>query len=401
MTLRAACRLWCLAAVVAVTTTAGLVPGSLAVASGVARPMTLATVPGKVYAVAESARYVAWRGCDSVGVSDVNGHRFPTISVPQSAGFGCQLLYWANFGLIDHDILAILDGTVTWSKWGYGNSTDYASFGAAQVTSGRSMRSVLPSNLWASDQGEPAGSYIVGPVSDGRNLLYGVTKISNDTSSCTEDQLYNGDCPLLTSGTVWRVDSQLQRHRITAAASTFIAFSGGRVALVPHAEGQPPDLGPTGRLFRQPEATVLLLRLTDGTQIASVDLAGEPYELALSAQLGAVLVGEHAKDPRVHITTPAQLQWFDPSHGGSAQSLTVGANAETLSITGNHIIFREGRRILSYTPGAAKPILLAQAPTGSTVTGPVLNETRLVWAETLKQNGRLVSRIRLLTLPGS
>ncbi|HXH98329.1 MAG TPA: hypothetical protein VNH40_14070, partial [Gaiellaceae bacterium] len=366
----------------------------------VVRPTTLVTVAGRVYAVAESARYVAWRGCDSVGVGDVSGHRFPAIRVPKSAGFGCQLLYWANFGLIDHDILAILDGTVTWSKWGYGNSTDYASFGAAQITSGHSVRSVLPSNLWASDQGEPAGSYIVGPVSDGRDLLYGVTKIRNDRS-CTEEQASDGTCPLATSGTVWRVDSKLQRHPLTAAAATFIAFSGGRVALVPHAEGQPPDLGLTGRLFRQPEATVLLLRLADGTRIGSVDLAGEPYELALSAQLGAVLVGERAKNPRVHITTPAQLQWFDPRHGGSAESLTVAADAEALSVAGNRIIFRQGRRILSYSPGDSKPTLVAQGTPGSTITGPVLSGTRLVWAETSKQGGRLVSRIRTLTLSGS
>lgn len=373
-------------------------PDILEVASGAARPITLATVPGKVYAVAQSVRYVAWRACDAVEVRGVSGHRYPTIPVPQSPGFGCQVLLSANEGLIDHDILAILGGTVTWSKSGYGNSTDYAAFGAAQVTSGRGVPSVLPSNLWLSSQTGGAGSYIAGPVSDGRDLLYGVTRISNDPS-CSEEQLSDFTCPLQSRGTLWRVDNQLRRHRVAAAAATLVAFSGGRVALVPHATGQPPDRGLTGRGFREPQPRVVLLKLTDGSPVGAVDVEGEPYELALSPSLGAVLVGERARNPQVHTTTPTRLQWFNPRHGGGTGSVLVAANAEALSIAGDRIIFRQGQRIFSYVPGDPKPTVVTRAAPSSTIVGPTLVGTRLLWAENMKQGGRLVSQIRTVTLP--
>jgi len=368
---------------------------AIALPSEAAKPTTLTTVPGRVYAVAESSRYVAWRGCDSVGVSDRRGHRLTTIHVPKSPGFGCQLLGSDNYGLIDHDVLAILGGTVTWSKWAYGNSTDYAEFGAAQVPSGHGVRSVLPSNLWLGDQGGPGGSYIVGPVSDGFEMLYGVTSIANDPS-CTDNELVNGTCPMRTSGTLWRIDSQQHRKRIAAAAATLIAFGGGRVALVPHGENQPPDLGPTGRLFRQPQPIVLLLRMADGVRIGAVELAGEPYELALSPELGAALVGERTKSPYVHISTPVRLEWFNPRGNGSTHSFVVPAGAEALSVAGHRIIFRDGQRILSYVPGDKRPTVVAHTPSGSSLIGPVLSGSRLLWAD--YDNASDVSHIRVLNV---
>ncbi len=383
------------AAVAAAVTVALVCLEPVSVAAEAARPATLATVPGKVYAVAQSGRFVAWRACDNVEVRATDGHRIATIHVPKSPGFGCQELLQANEGLIDHDILALVGDTVTWSKFGIGNSTDYASFGTAEITSSRSLPSLLPSNLWLSSQSGGEGSYIVGPVSDGRDLLYAVTRISNDPS-CNEEHPSDFTCPLQSRGTLWRVDSQLRRHRVAAAAATLVAFSGGRVALVPHVVGQPPDAG--GRWFRQPQPTVRLLRMKDGASIGAVDLAGEPYELALSATLGAVLVGEHPNNSRAQVGNPVQLQWFDPRHSTTAESRVVAGNAVALSIAGNRIVFREGQRILSYRPGDSQPTLVARAAPSSTVVGPTLAGTRLLWAETAKQHGRLVSKIRTLTL---
>ncbi|HEY6963370.1 MAG TPA: hypothetical protein VI408_15905 [Gaiellaceae bacterium] len=388
---RVSALLFVVAAVLGLAVGSGRTAGK---ASALAQPKTLAAVPGKVYAVAQSARYVAWRGCDSVGVSDAGGRRLTTVRVPQSPAFGCQVLDAPSYGLIDHDILAIIGTTVTWSKWGYGNSTDYAAFGAARIPSGHSVPSVLPSNLWIGDQSGPAGSYIVGPASDGRVFLYGVTTIASDPS-CTNEQLLNSACPLRTSGALWHVTDQLQRTRVTSMATTLIAFSGGQLALVPHTVGQPPDVS-NGRLFRQPQPIVLLLRMAGGARAGTVHLDGEPYALALSSKLGAALVGRRSTNPRVRITTPSRLEWFEPGRDSTARSLVVGANAEALSVIGNRIIFREGQRILAYSPGATKPTVIARAPVGSSLVGPAVSGSRLVWAD--YDVATNVSHIRLLNL---
>ena len=67
---------------------------AVAVASEAVQPTSLATVPGRVYAVAASARYVVWRGCDSVGSATLaagDSRQFAFPSRPRSDA-GC----WAR-----------------------------------------------------------------------------------------------------------------------------------------------------------------------------------------------------------------------------------------------------------------------------------------------------------------
>src|SRR5262245_21536549 len=106
-------------------------------ASAVSVPSVLATAPGAVLAVAVSDQYVAWRTCNSVEVRDFQGRTFPLVRVPPTGASNCHELFSpGSLGLIEHDVLALFGGRITWSEFYTGNSTDYAAFGAAQVTSG-------------------------------------------------------------------------------------------------------------------------------------------------------------------------------------------------------------------------------------------------------------------------
>jgi TolB protein len=126
------------------------------------------------------------------------------------------------------------------------------------------------------------------------------------------------------------------------------------------------------------------IRAVSGALVSRLLPTGNPYQVALSADIAATL----SRNKR-----SVRLELFEPRSGRKVGPVSLPHNSTRLSVAGKTVVFGSGRRIWAFDARTRRRRLLANAaahPIGLSIEG-----RRVAWAENLKTT----ARIRALHLP--
>jgi Tol biopolymer transport system component len=120
------------------------------------------------------------------------------------------------------------------------------------------------------------------------------------------------------------------------------------------------------------------IRTVRGALVSRLLPAGNPYQVALSADIAATLSPTKGA---------ARLELFEPRSGRKLGSASLPRNSTRLSVAGKTVVFSSGRRIWALDARTRRRRLLANAaahPIGLSIEG-----RRVAWAENLKTTARI------------
>jgi hypothetical protein len=335
-------------------------------------PRTLLSSRTRIRAFAQDSSRIAWIGAK--WHVDVRG----TGRRPKTVLVGTAHPLVGNGGVPTQ--LALAGARVLWTRYGGGNLLE------ADVWVRKAGSRHAPKMIFLASsvrEGGP-GAYFGPAVGAGSTLAYSVV----DYECVSED-----DCSELAeqpspSNGVFRVTGTTGFKQLPAVVpgATELAVSGNRIALLPAPEqvavpqispGSPPPAGPG--------TPVEIRDATTGSFLAQFTPPGTVRALALSGSVAAVLdeLGDGTRN----------IERYDATTGGLIGTTTGIAADDSLSLSGDTLVFSVGRKIEAMDANTGAQHVLAVspgAPIGLSVVGK-----RVAWAVNVHGHGRILA----LTLP--
>ena len=354
---------------------AALATGAVVQAAGAreaTKVHTLLTTKTPIRAFAQDSSRIAWIG--GKWHVDVRG----TGRQPKTVRVGTAHPFVGSGGVPSQ--LALAGARVLWTRYGGGNLLE-ASVWVRKTGSRHAAKMVfLASSV---KEGGP-GAYFGPVVGAGSVLAYSAVDYECvDQNDCS--QLAEQPSP---SNGVFRVTGTTGIKQLPAGVpgSTELAVSGNRIALLPA-----PEQAAATQLARgssPPAAPGTPVEIRDarlGSLLARFTPPGTVRALALSGSVAAV-VDELGDDSR-------NIERYDVITGDLIGTTPGVAVDDSLSLSGNTLVFSVGRKIEAMDANtAAQRVLTVSpgAPIGLSVVG-----TRVAWAVNVHGHGRVLA----LTLP--
>lgn len=323
--------------------------------SDAASPVTVATVRGPVYAVAQDGARLAWRGCTEVVVRQPTSGRKSRYPIPPFLGASPPCHGIPGRGL------ALARTRVVWTERTLGMK-EYLGVVIATAPGVKPTRL----GLLVNDQFEE-GDYWGDVVADGDLVVQGRAVYSRDRA-CLEDKGDPFECPLqLDSGGVWTILPRGARRIPQIPAATTVAVSNRRIAIVPERDRQ----------------TLEIRDAATGAVVSSTPLAQPARTIGLSRSVAVAAVAGRG----------TELVFADPATGAVLRTVPVRAGAaKALTVSGRTVVYANGRRLWRVDALSGRQTVAATA--GSAPISFSLEGSRLAWVET----SRGVSRVRTVML---
>jgi hypothetical protein len=335
-----------------------------------ALPQTLHTGHGRIVAVAQDGRLLAWLAAGDTGCNTVHvlGARGATMTAPQPAA-GSTTCHWDVTDGKPELALAAGASAALWTLHeGGGAPVDYvmtAPFDGPEARVDRLAHSSDGTGLWL---GGTAGA--------GTTLAYSVADVEYvDKLGC----LSGGSCKRrIAGGGVYLVSDGVERLLAGSKPALELSASAGRIAYVQAAAA------PNGAPTADGALPVQVVSAASGAVVSSVKPRGVPLALALAPDVLVVLTRSGKRD---------RVSWYDAASGTALGSFAVKSTAAPeLAANDDVAVYRLGRTVRGISLRSGKARTLAHA--GATPVDLSLSGSRVAWAE----NTGSSSRLRTLTL---
>jgi len=335
-----------------------------------ALPQTAYAGHGRVAAVAQDGRLLAWLAADGSGcnVVDVLGVRGATMHAPLPAADSMTCHWDVSDG---NPKLAVATGAsaVLWTlHQGGGTTVDYVMTAPLNGPESRVDRLAHAS--------DGTGLWLGGVAGAGTTLAYSAADVEYANQlGC----LSGGSCKRrIAGGGVYVVSGGEERVLPGSRPALGLAASSGRIAYIQAAAA------PAGPPVANARLPLQVVSATGGSAVCSAQPHGVPLAIALAPDVLAVLARSGKSD---------RVSWYDASSCAALGSTTVPEGAAPGLVANDHLaVFRVGRTLRGISLRTGKVRTLARAtsaPVDLTLAGP-----RLAWAE----NRGDTSRVRTLSV---
>jgi hypothetical protein len=334
-------------------------------------PRTLLNTRTAIRAFAQDSSRIAWIGAK--WHVDVRG----TGRRPRTVLVGTAHPYPGNSGTRQ---LAIAGARVLWTRRSGGNllETD------VWVRKAGSRHAAKIVFLASSVREGGPGAYFGPVVGAGSTLAFSAVDYECvDQNDCS--QLAEQPSP---SNGVFRVTgtSRFTQLPVVVPGATELAVSGNRIALLPAPEqAAVTQLAPGSAPPAAPGTPVEIRDATTGSLLAQFTPPGTVRALALSGSVAAV-VDELADGTR-------NIERYDATTGGLIGTTTGVAADDSLSLSGDTLVFSVGRKIEAIDANTGAQRVLAVSP--GVPIGLATAGKRVAWAVNVHGHGRVLA----LTLP--